>query len=96
MTVTYYGREGRRTQQGYKILHIIEIDGRSFEIAAKTKEEAILAAQRQMATILPSVEQIALAVHTALDAGYDSKAETSVAAARAVLTMLSRARQLTP
>ncbi len=41
MTTTYHGREGRRTKLGYKILHMVTVDCKLYEVAAQTKEQAI-------------------------------------------------------
>lgn len=41
MQVKYHGREGRRTAEGYKIVHVVEVDDRTFTIIAATRQVAV-------------------------------------------------------
>ena len=45
--ITYCGRQGRRTPTGYKIFHIVSVDGQTYEIKARTRDAAEMIAMQQ-------------------------------------------------
>lgn len=38
--IEYIGREGRRTRQGYKILHVYRVDGQEALVRAPNRKDA--------------------------------------------------------